>query len=271
MSTATSVDAADTAKLCITLRNCILLLLRIPGDVEMLPRVLQHAQALQLPLTLRSMTRSGKSESIAHFAPVLEIAYRSLYIICGDDVDDTQCPCNADFVVQQLRDTLAALNHALQIGHPPVTAIGSDDNNYIPHVIGQTVAAASKLLFADDDYAGDHRSWLGSLVNGMREDITQSISSIDAFSTAAEVASASAANLSLLLESENNARAAADIKAALLQRECHNLKDELRRSVESAAASSSSSAMQLQLMASEIAQLQVNLHLQHVYCCAKLS
>jgi hypothetical protein len=246
-------------KLSIALRHCILLLLRNQADDDLLLRVLHQAQALQLPLMLRLMTQSGESKSISHCVPLLDTAYRSLCSNHGGNLDNgTKSPCDSEVGMQQLRDVLAALNHALHLVPQPVSAVGSYGVISDPFdITGHFVAAASKMLMADDDNAAMHGSWLQLLICEMRESLDQAMTSIDATSAAAEIATASVATLSLLLESEKNARAAADIKGALLQRECQKLKDEIGRLLESAAASSSSSEAQLQLMVSEVSQLKV--------------
>ena len=225
----------------------------------MLPRVLQYAHDLQLPLLLCSMTQSRGPENASEFVLSLDVAYRSLEIIYGPQSESHIGLCNAEIELQTLRDTLGALSHALHIVPRLASVIGSVDDVTIPQdTVGLFVAVTSEILIRNDDHAANRGVCLENLVSDMREELIRATTSIDASITAAAIASANAESLSISLENEKSARSAADTKCNLLQRECQNLKDELRRSMDTAAAAFSSSTLQIQLMESEVAQLKVN-------------
>jgi hypothetical protein len=225
----------------------------------MLPRVLQYAHDLQLPLLLCSMTQSRGPENASEFVLSLDVAYRSLEIIYGHHSESPIGLCNAEIELQTLRDTLGALSHALHLVPRLASAIGSVDDVTIPQdTVGLFVAATSEILIRNDDHAANRGVCLDNLVSDMREELIRATTSIDASLAAAAIASANAESLSISLENEKSARSAADTKCNLLQRECQNLKDELRRSMDTAAAAFSSSTIQIQLMESEVAQLKVD-------------
>jgi hypothetical protein len=246
-------------KIGVTLRKCILLLSNVRSDVHLLPRVLQYAHDLQLQLLLCSMTQSRGPENASEFVLSLDAAYRSLDIIYGHNSKSPIGLCNAEIELQKLRDTLGALSHALHLVPRLASAIGSVDDMNIPQdIVGLFVAETSEMLIRHDDRAANRGVCLEHLVSGMREELIRAATSIDASFAAAAIASANAESLSTLLENEKSARSAADTKCNLLQRECQNLKDELRRSMDTAAAAFSSSKTRIQLLESELAQLKVN-------------
>ena len=68
----------------IVLRKCLLILWRFDVDDGMLPRVLQLAQSLQLPLLLRSIMQSSEHKNLSDCMSLLQTAYNSLYSAYGD-------------------------------------------------------------------------------------------------------------------------------------------------------------------------------------------
>jgi uncharacterized protein YoxC len=244
----------------IILRKCLLILWRFEVDDGMLPRVLQLAQSLQLPLLLRSIIPSSKRENLADCLSLLQTAYTSLHSVYGDNSERIGTVSFSEVALQQFRNTLASLSRALNVVTQPVAAF--DDN------VGVTVAAVAELLIKDNVF-DDAETFLGRLLTGMREDMTQATKSVNRSGGVDECAATSTAALCLALDSEKNARAAADVKASWLQRECQNLKDELTRAIESAAAASCRSESQLQLMTSQMNVLQVIIYHSASSLCLK--
>jgi len=237
----------------IVLRKCLLILWRFEVDDGMLPRVLQLAQSLQLPLLLRSIMQSSEHKSLSDCMSLLQTAYNSLYSAYGDSSERIGTVSFSEVALQQFRNTLASLSRALNVVPQPVAAF--DDN------VGASVAAVAELWIKDNIFDdAESGTFLGRLLTGMREHMTQATKSVNRSGDVDECASTSTAAFCLALDSEKNARAAADVKASLLQRECQHLKDELTRAIESAAAASCLSQSQLQLMTSQMNVLQVSIH-----------
>jgi hypothetical protein len=246
----------------IILRKCLLILWRFEVDDGMLPRVLQLAQSLQLPLLLRSIIPSSKRENLTDCLSLLQTAYTSLHSVYGDNSERIGTVSFSEVALQQFQNTLASLSRALNVVTQPVAA--SDDN------IGATVAAVAELLIKDDVFDdAEEETFLGRLLTGMREDMTQATKSVNRSGGVDECAATSTAALCIALDSEKNARAAADVKASWFQRECQNLKDELTRAIESAAAASCRSESQLQLMTSQMNVLQVLIYPSASSLCLK--
>jgi hypothetical protein len=245
------VEESDVVNIGIILRKCLLILWRFEVDDDMLPRVLQLAQSLQLPLLLRSIIPSTERENLAGCMSLLQTAYNSLHGVYGDNSKRIGTVSSSELALQQFRNTLASLSRALNVVTQPVAAF--DDN------IGASVVAVAELLIKDDVFDdAEEGTFLGRVVTGMREDMTQATKSVNISGGVDECASTSTAALCLALDSEKHARAAADVKASLLQRECRHLKDELTRAIESAAAASCCSETQLQFMTSQMNALQVS-------------
>jgi hypothetical protein len=253
----------------------MLLLLRVQGTHEILPRVIQQARCVQLPLLMWCMTPPEGRQNLGHLVPAIESAYRALEAIdcmqggfaASNDVDGSEDNCESFRIraretesgLQQLRDTLAALSRALHCVPQLGTSIeGNSGSDAAGDDLGAVAVAACSRMLSDGIYSvAQGRGLLRQIISGTCEDITHAIASVDSSSAAAAVASASAATFSSALESERSARAAADIKVALLQRECQNMRDHEGRSLAAAAAASSSINTQLQSMTSEMALLQV--------------
>ncbi len=249
----------DVIKVGVTLRKCILLLSTVHSDVHMLPRVLQYAHDVQLQLLLCSITQSRWPENASEFVLLLDALYRSLEIIYGHNSESPIGLCNAEIELQKLRDTLGALGHALHLVPRLASAIKSvDDINLPQDIVGLFVAETSEMLIRNDDRAANRGVCLEHLVSGIREELIRAATSIDDSLAVAAIASANAERLSTLFENEKSARSAADTKCNLLQRECQNLKDELRRAMDTAATAFSSSKPRIQLLESELAQMKVN-------------
>ncbi len=256
------VKKSDVVSLGHILRECLLLLWRVQVDDDMLPRVLQLAQSLQLQLLLRSITQSIEYEILTDCMILLQTAYNSLDNVFGDNGNIIGNVCSSESALQQFRNTLASLSRALNVVPQHVVASGDS--------IGASVAAIVELLIKDSVFdASDKVTFLGRLVTEIREEITKVIQSRNGSDDTKEHDSASTAALCFALDNEKNARAAAEVKASVLQRECRHLKDELTRSVESAAAALNCSETQLQLMTAQIDVLQVSFHPPASYPCPK--
>ena len=234
---------------------------------------MQQVRSVQLPLLLRCINVRGH-EILGHLVPAVESALRVLEAVdsmqegcvsssvadggsCLDAVCDRAS--DAESALQQLRDTLAALNRAVHHVPQPAAAIESSSGNegLCDDAAASTVAASSFLLNDGNYSVQQGGGLLKHLVLGTCEIVTQAVASIDASSAAAAAASASAATFSSALESERSSRAAADIKVAQLQRECQNLRDEVARLAATADVASSGSSAHIQRLTSEMALLQV--------------
>lgn len=256
-TTISAEDADLAAILNISLRKCILVLLHFRSDSGMLRRVLHQAQCLQLPLLLRSMTNTKGLAALDHLVPLFDVALRHLENTCCCNTDPITMLRDSEFALQQLRDAVAALSYALCV--VPLQNDADDDQLGTPgNIHGASVSAFSGTLIKDATDTVEYGvCFLGQLVSRVRDDLEHAMNSVSASKAAASSMSESVAALSSSLEIERNARAAADIKAAILQRECQNLRDGLARAFDIAAAESSSSKAQLQLMSSQMSSLQV--------------
>jgi hypothetical protein len=223
----------------------------------MLRRVLHQAQCLQLPLLLRSITNAKGLAALDHFVPLFDVALRHLENTCCSNTDPIAILRDSEFALQQLRDAVAALSYALRV--VPLQMDADDDKLGTPgNVLGVTASAFSGTLIKDASDSVEYGvCFLGRLVSRVRVDLEHAVNSVSASKAAASSMCESLADLSSSLEIERSAHAAADIKAALLQRECQNLRDELARAFSIAAAESSSSKAQLQLMSSQMSSIQV--------------
>ncbi len=257
------VKKSDVVSLGHVLRECLLLLWRVQLNDDMLPRVFQLAQSLQLQLLLRSITQSTEHETHRDCIILLQTAFNSLDSVFGDKGTIIGNVCSSESALQEFRNTLASLNHALNVVPQHVVAFGDS--------IGASVVAIFELLVKDSVFdALDKGTFLGRLVTEMREEMTKVVQSRNGHDDTKECDSASTAALCLALDNEKNARAAADVKASMLQRECQHLKDELARSVESAAAALNCSETQLQLMTAQLVVLQVSFCRPALYLCPKI-
>jgi hypothetical protein len=254
-----SIDGINAVHLSVTLRKCILLVLSIYSNIGGLSRVLHQAQAVQLSLLLQTISSTANPDNLAPFVSVLNGAHRLLESVSVCDTDSPEIPSDLDSPFQQLRDTISALNHVCRGVPLPVGQFDVDyEKRVLHHTIGVYASALSGILIKDTACSFTKGSGLlGHVISGVREELAHSLDAFSAATAAAARASASVATLTSSLEREQSLRAAADIKTALLHRECLQLRDELARSLDTTAAISSSSEAQAQLMSSQMELLQV--------------
>jgi hypothetical protein len=203
------------------------------------------------------MTNSKGLAALDHFVPLFDVALRHLESTCCSTADPITILKDSEFALQQLRDAVAALSYALRVVPPQMDA--DDDILCSPgNILGVTASAFSGTLIKDASDSMEYGAcFLGQLVSRVRVDLEHAVNSVSASKAAASSMCESLADLSSSLEIERSARAAADIKAALLQRECQNLRDELARAFSNAADESSTSKAQLQHLSSQLTSIQV--------------
>jgi hypothetical protein len=222
-------------------------------------RELQQAQSLQLPLLLRAISSAEESQDLAPLVPLIEKAHRLLKSTSVSDVDGAQGLHESECYLHPLRDAISALYHVFRGNFLHVKLCEGDDAVRSSNgIIGAFGSAACGMLTKDAICTGSQGlGLLGKMISEVHEDITQALNCFSIATAAAASASASVASLSSSLEQERIARAAVDIKIALLQRECQKLRDELVRSSDIVAAESSSSKAQIQAISSQLILLQV--------------
>ena len=187
-------------------------------------------------------------------APLLETALSALDAVHSAPSAGADSSGVANGPLQLLRDALSVLSCTLQA--VPATEGHADCS--LHDIIGASAVAASEAFFQDDTAV--RKAGLFGYMSETHQEIEGALSEVGAAAASAAIASASASALSSSLEIERSARAAADVRVSILQREYQNIKQQLDHLKVETEAYSSSSQKQVQHLSHELALLQASFH-----------